>query len=841
MPETIADSTIRPDAGSASFETFPEVRWPPPPFFKWTEGHPAALCACAVEHDDGGWDDGLLVEFGLAGGSMAFWRDGTGGPQAVGYERLRSLRLKAQALCAADVAALQAVGGDPSRQAHQRSFLITRHDGSTVEGETLGFVKESAGLFLYVTEEGSDAVVNWFIPAACIQDCQIGASLGSTLVEHHHISPDLLEGALNHQSKIRQDRIGHYLTERAIVTSEDLTSALREQGKRPNARLGDILIEAGAITKEQLEQALAIQKEQRGRRIGDILIELGAVSVRLIQLALSDKLGIPYVNVRAFPVDLAALELIDTAFAIRNQVLPLLRVADTLVIAVENPLAVEFLQDLRFQTSMTLDPVIADPQELKERISKEYSGLDSRMLTKSLNGAGGRPEAGASSQNAAALRGNVADLTTQLAREAKNVQRTTKEVLSDARVSENTLVRLVNKIIIEAHAQGASDIHIESNPGNMFTRIRFRKDGDLEDYLELPQAYSNSLVSRIKIMAELDISERRHPQDGKIDFSKHGPLAIELRIAVIPTSNNLEDVVLRILSGADALPLDAVGFSSMDLASLKKMISRTFGLVLVCGPTGSGKTTTLHSLLREINRPDLKIWTAEDPIEITQRGLRQVQVNSKIDWTFAAAMRAFLRADPDVIMVGEMRDLETTKIGIEASLTGHLVFSTLHTNSAAESVVRLLDLGMDPFNFADALVGVMSQRLARKLCPSCKRARVATDVEVTDLLNEYCSGTDMDPADELRRWQKDYWTNGRLVLREAAGCEACKDGFKGRLVVYELLGATAEVKHLVRSRATVPQILELAQRQGMVSLRQNAIHHALRGMIDLAGARAVAS
>ena len=326
----------------------------------------------------------------------------------------------------------------------------------------------------------------------------------------------------------------------------------------------------------------------------------------------------------------------------------------------------------------------------------------------------------------------------------------------------------------------------------------------MEDYLELPQAYSNSLVSRIKIMADLDISEHRHPQDGKIDFAKHGPLTIELRVAIIPTANNLEDIVLRILGGHEPMPLEHIGFSDPDLAQLKKMIARTYGLFLVCGPTGSGKTTTLHSVLRHINRPDMKIWTAEDPVEISQPGLRQVQVHPKIDWTFAAAMRAFLRADPDVIMVGEMRDAETTKIGIEASLTGHLVFSTLHTNSAAESIVRLLDLGMDPFNFADALIGILSQRLARKLCSNCKQEHVASETDLAALVEEYCSETTLDRAAVLGRWRTDFGKDGHLLLGKAVGCDACRDGYKGRVVVYELLPGTPEIKQLVRSHAGAP-------------------------------------
>jgi type II secretory ATPase GspE/PulE/Tfp pilus assembly ATPase PilB-like protein len=827
---------------SALIQELPAVNWPPPPFFRFSPAPPGTLCACLVELVGGEVVQGLLVDFTPDAESINLWLDDRSAPQPIAIARVRCIRLTTPTACVADTTALDAIGAHSSTEDHRRSFVVTLGDGTSVRGSTLGFIKETAGVFLYLTDGDAAEVVNCFVPAPQIKDLQIGPPLGETLVERQNVDVETLSLALNKQTKMRQDRIGQYLAQRAIITSEELIRALSAQGKRPNARLGDILVESGLITPQQLQQALALQAQHRERRIGDILVDLGAVSVRMIQVALSDKLGIPYVNVRTFPIALGVIENIDTAFAIRHQVLPLLQTSDALVVAVENPLAVDFLQDLRFQTSMTIEPVIADPQELKERISKEYSNLESRGgIARALKPGAATIDSRGVADAASIPQTNVSDLTTQLARETKTSQRAAKDIGLDSRVSENTLVRLVNKIIIEAHAQGASDIHIESNGGNAHTRIRFRKDGDLEDYLDLPQAYSNSLISRIKIMAELDISERRHPQDGKIDFAKHGPLSIELRVAVIPTANNLEDVVLRILAGAEASPLDQIGFSEPDLASLKSMVERSFGLILVCGPTGSGKTTTLHSLLREINRPDLKIWTAEDPVEITQRGLRQVQVNSKIDWTFAAAMRAFLRADPDVIMVGEMRDAETTKIGIEASLTGHLVFSTLHTNSAAESVVRLLDLGMDPFNFADALIGVLSQRLARKLCATCKQARVATQIEIAELADEYCSNTSLDPAVVRGRWLKEYGTDGRLLLHDAAGCDACRQGYKGRIVVYELLLATPEIKHLIRSRSAVPQVVALAQQEGMLSLRQNAIVQVLRGMIDLASARAVAS
>src|SRR5262247_3021148 len=304
--------------------------------------------------------------------------------------------------------------------------------------------------------------------------------------------------------------------------------------------------------------------------------------------------------------------------------------------------------------------------------------------------------------------------------------------------ADNELVKLVNKIIVDAYNQNTSDIHIEPYPGKAKTEIRFRKDGSLGPYIEIPASYRAAIVARIKIMCDLDISEKRKPQDGKIKFKKFGPLDIELRVATIPTAGGVEDIVMRILAAGEPIPLDKLGLSPSNLPKLKETVSKPYGLFFVCGPTGSGKTTTLHSVLGFLNTSDTKIWTAEDPVEITQKGLRQVQINKKAGLDFATVMKSFLRADPDIIMVGEMRDKETTSIGIEASLTGHLVFATLHTNSAPESIVRLLDMGMDPFNFADALVGILAQRLAKRLCGKCKQAYSPGADEIKQLLQEYC-------------------------------------------------------------------------------------------------------
>jgi type II secretory ATPase GspE/PulE/Tfp pilus assembly ATPase PilB-like protein len=416
--------------------------------------------------------------------------------------------------------------------------------------------------------------------------------------------------------------------------------------------------------------------------------------------------------------------------------------------------------------------------------------------------------------------------------------------------ADNELVKLVNKIIVDAYHQGASDIHVEPLPGKGKVGIRFRKDGSLANYIEVPAAYRQPLVTRLKIMCDLDISEKRKPQDGKIKFKKFGPLDIELRVATIPTAGGVEDVVMRILAAGEPIPLDKLGVLPQNMERLKGCISKPYGLFFVCGPTGSGKTTTLHSVLGSLNTVDTKIWTAEDPVEITQKGLRQCQVNPKAGFTFATAMKSFLRADPDIIMVGEMRDKETTSIGIEASLTGHLVFATLHTNSAPESIIRLLDMGMDPFNFADALLGVLAQRLAKRLC-KCKKPYTPEQAEVKHFLTEYCQemlNTPEFKADAnagykrvFERFQRDYgFGKPDFQLYKPVGCDACGGtGYKGRVGLHELLVGTDPVKKLIQEHARVAEILATSLAEGMLTLKMDGMEKVLQGVTDMAQVRAV--
>jgi type II secretory ATPase GspE/PulE/Tfp pilus assembly ATPase PilB-like protein len=397
--------------------------------------------------------------------------------------------------------------------------------------------------------------------------------------------------------------------------------------------------------------------------------------------------------------------------------------------------------------------------------------------------------------------------------------------------SSGEVVKLVDQLFIAAYRKNASDIHFEPSPISKATAIRFRIDGVCQDYTKVPNSMARGILSRIKVMAGLDIAERRRPQDGKIKFKRKGVAPFELRLATLPTAGGFEDAVLRILAQAGAMQLDEMGLSERDLRLMKKLLAQPYGLLLAAGPTGSGKTTTLHAALGFINKPGIKIWTAEDPVEITQIGLRQVEVKPKIGLDFATVMRSFLRADPDVIMIGEMRDEETASIAIEASLTGHLVFSTLHTNSAPETVTRLLDMGLNPLNFSDAFVGVLAQRLVRKLCQECRETYHPSAEEVEEIILDY--GKNHFEAAQIKLTKS-------TTLYRAIGCEACSgSGYKGRVGIFELMEGSAEIKRMVKKQASTELLLEQAMTEGMTTLKQDAVMKVLQGVTDISEVRRV--
>ena len=563
---------------------------------------------------------------------------------------------------------------------------------------------------------------------------------------------------------------------------------------RRRLRLGEVLVSEGLTSEAEIHVALSQQKKQKGKRLGEVLVELGMVDESAIARVLANRLGLPFIDLDSTDIESDALAEIPARVIREQQVFPIKADIETLTVAMGDPLSSEAIDAVRFTCKKRVVEVVATPTQLKayiaDRLSTQESSEDFETYLRSLGGSG--------------TDGDAED--------------------------DDDVIKLVNRFIVDAVRERASDIHIEPYGEKQDLTVRFRVDGQLRNYRRIPSEYRERIVARMKIMARLNIAERRLPQDGKIRF-KLGEREIELRMVTLPTAGENEDVVLRILAGFGALPLSEMGLSPENLQAVEALVRRPYGLMLAVGPTGSGKTTTLHSMLAQINDVKKKIWTVEDPVEITQPGLRQLQVQPQIGLTFASAMRSFLRADPDVIMVGEMRDEETAHMGIEASLTGHMVLSTLHTNTAPETVTRLIDMGMEPFSFSDALLGILSQRLARQLCGKCKVQYDATPDE-TDEFSRYIG------ADAVERAT----TGGVLKLWRADGCVECeKTGYRGRLALHELLVNNDEIRAAIQRKATTGEIRDLAQQAGMQTLLQDGVAKCLQGHTDLKQVLAVCS
>lgn len=738
--------------------------------------------------------------------------------------------------------------GDPhagllGHRAHSL-YQLTLASGAEVTGSTIGHVENEFGLFLFhpCAESGAPdddgSVTRCFVPRNAYDYFEVGSSIGELLIEQHSATPAQIEAAAGVQQQLRERKLGDVLVTRQVVTPVQLLEAIERQARMPLVRIGEALISLGMVTEKQLQEALAQQQSDRSVPLGELLVRMRVVSREDLQVALSRKMGYPLVDVDSFPVEAEALRRLSYSVAMRLQVLPLLLRDGRLIVALDDPARRRnAVDEVEFSAQMKIVPVLANSRSIDAVLHAAYEKI----------GAVDGPRTAA--QDAAQ------SLKLDLPDTGKLVETLEKEGLDRGNAdddrpieqSDNSLVRLLNNMIIEANREGVSDIHIESYPGREKIRVRFRKDGVLRTYLELPPNYRNALIARVKIMCDLDISERRKPQDGKINFAKFSPQhKLELRVATIPTNHGLEDVVMRLLSSAKPMPVDRLGLSTDNLARLKHAVERPYGMVLCVGPTGSGKTTTLHSALSHINVPERKIWTAEDPIEITQPGLRQVQVNPKIDWTFAKALRAFLRADPDVIMVGEIRDQETAGMVVEASLTGHLVLSTLHTNSAPETVTRLLDMGLDPFNFGDSLLAVLAQRLVRKLCTHCRTTKPATRDQTDELLADYMQAFGSEPPVDrdtvLAGWMQRNSRDGRLLLQHSPGCKECSNtGYIGRAGIHELMVVSRELRRLVQTRAPAEAILHVALAEGMRTLRQDGIDKVLAGVTSIEEVRATSN
>src|SRR5450830_1649186 len=621
--------------------------------------------------------------------------------------------------------------------------------------------------------------------------------------------------------------------ELAQTMAEALSQHQRQQSSTTKTKY-DYLVADAVLSAAEFELATRTAR-RKGIDIEEVLLDEFQVSVAALGKALSSFFGVPYEPYRSDRLKPAELlKNLRREYVESSHWIPIEGTQEGLKILTTDPERIQASRVVNniFSKSRLIYHVCSQ-REFKQTLDLFYGGKSSTDATGVLKGD----------------ESSMDELLADMGGEEEESSGVSQDDVSAA--EDNELVKLVNKVIVDAYRMGASDIHIEPGPGKAKTQIRVRKDGSLMNYIEVPSTYRNALITRIKIMCDLDISEKRKPQDGKIKFKKFGPLDIELRVATIPSQGGVEDVVMRILASGEPLPLEKMGFSARNNELIKETVSKPYGLFFVCGPTGSGKTTTLHSILKYINKPDTKIWTVEDPVEITQKGLRQVQINKKAGLDFPTIMRAFLRADPDVIMVGEMRDKETVSIGIEASLTGHLVFATLHTNSAPESIIRLLDMGMDPFNFADALLGILAQRLAKRLCAKCKQAYNPAAEEMKAFLTEYCSELvntstfKQDPKagyeNVYKEWVKDYANDkGQFTMYKKIGCDACGgSGYKGRVGLHEMLVGTDPLKKLIQEHARVAEMLACCLDEGMRTLKMDGMEKVLMGLTDMATVRAV--
>ncbi|MGE4578527.1 MAG: GspE/PulE family protein [Desulfuromonadales bacterium] len=692
---------------------------------------------------------------------------------------------------------------DPKHQAPQAKES-TPEDIHTATGETFHLLlnreeRYFRGVFGYPENPEKTGFTRIFFTRIGLDIKKLNPLLGEVLTKQGAIKAHTLKQGLELQEKLRKQRLGDILIEKGYLPpskGEAVLAAVQKSGHRSSKyRVGDILIEAGLVTRRQVDEARAKQESNRHKRLGSILVEKGWVSEDQLLEALAQKFGLRVIDLDKTAINPEAVRIISRGLIERMQVLPIEVTSNRLVVATSTPTDPTISDNLCFATNRRIELVVASARKIEEHINRFFNDAEDEIEE---------------------LIDNLGDISIEIVEE-KEVERVTE--------SDSKVITLVNKILLDAHRRGVSDIHFEPEMGTSPLIVRYRKDGQCYTAHRIGAQYKKAIISRIKIISKLDIAERRRPQSGKI-LLKHGREKIEYRVEITPTIGGQEDAVLRVLNAARILSLEQLGVSAHNHERFQTLLKKPYGIILCVGPTGSGKTTTLHSAISEINTGNRKIWTAEDPVEITQRGLRQVQVNAKIGFTFEEALRSFLRADPDVIMIGEMRDRVTAKAAIAASLTGHLVFSTLHTNNAPETIVRLIEMGEDPINFSEALLGIIAQRLVRRLCNQCKVPYHPNQEEYEQLVASY--GEDYFSTHNMPALTDD------LMLMRCQGCPACEGfGYSGRIAIQELLVNSPAIKQVIRQRASAGELEDVARQAGMKTLRQDGIEKIFQGITDI--------
>ncbi len=546
--------------------------------------------------------------------------------------------------------------------------------------------------------------------------------------------------------------------------------------------LGESLVEDGIMTADQLKQAQTEEK-RTGQKFSKVLVKLGFIDESDLVSYISDKLNVPRIELGNYLIDPKIADLVPEELARKYELIPVLKIGNRLTCAMVDPWNIFAIDEIRSKTGLVIEPAVATEAEIKKALNEHYGAKGSMEdLIKSLDeqklGVGGGKEP-----------------------DIKKLQ---------GIVEEPVVIKIVNLVIMKAIRERASDIHIE--PEEEILKIRIRVDGMLHEMTSPPKHLQSALISRIKIMSDLNIAERRVPQDGRFTLKMEGK-QVDVRVSCVPTIYG-ENVVLRLLDASSALlGLEVLGFSKPMLEKFKKLIIRPHGIILVTGPTGSGKTTTLYASLDKINTEEKNIITIEDPVEYKLAGVRQIQVDTKVDLTFANGLRSILRQDPNIIMVGEIRDLETAEIAVQAALTGHLVFSTLHTNDAPGAITRLTDMGVEPFLVSSSLIGILAQRLVRKICPECKEKHTPTKEELKDI--------GLDASEKI-----DFY--------KGKGCVTCMNtGYKGRISIYELMVPDEKIHNAIIAKAPTDEIRKLALEAGMVTMMQDGIEKVRQGITSV--------
>lgn len=588
-----------------------------------------------------------------------------------------------------------------------------------------------------------------------------------------------------------------------VVSAGQLHEALRRRRAISTLKLGGRLVELGLITQAQLETGLEIKDREPGKHLGEVLLDLGFISASHLQQVLCEKLGIPIVDLDHFEFDASVLQAMPEDLVRETGVLPLCRIdGGKLVVATSDPLDPDSLDRVRFFVQTQVVPAFAPREKIAQAIASLYGG-----------------------PVGAAARTGV---------DESPLGRASGDASESADMS---VVRLVNQILAQGCTSGATDIHIDGSLGPEHVAVRFRREGRLYEQTRLPAHLRQGIVSRLKSLAGIDIAEGRRAHEGRIETLEHGPEGVHLRVLTVPTHDGGEDVAIKLVPARELPPLEMLGMPEPVLDGLKQLVSRPHGLTLVVAPAGHGKTTTAHTIIGFLDATGAKIWTAESPVEIQRPALSQVEVSERDGWTYAAAVRTIVQADPDVLLIGELHDRETAALSIEASLKGCRVIATVRGNDAAEGIARVLDMDVDAFGLADALLGVVGQRLVRRLCEQCRVKRTLMQAEVDALLVEYCQSTQLDASRVREDWTARF--GNELSEHRPQGCEACGGtGFMGRIGLYELVLGGPTLRAAIVGRRPVGELVTAAVRSGQRTMKQDGIEKVLAGRCDLRDVRA---